>query len=433
MDGIRGDTKSAASSAETKPRRGWGGAVLALVVLGGLGWLGRAYVWPKLAPMFGQTASKSAARGSQVPPQPVGVATIGHGDVRIVLSALGTVTPLATVTVKTQISGQLVQIAFQEGQLVHQGDFLAQIDPRPYQVALEQAEAQLVRDQATLKGAQVDLARYRTLVAQDSIAKQTLDSQVATVGNLQGTVQLDQASIDSAKLNLTYCHIIAPTTGRVGLRQVDQGNYVQASDASGIVVITQLQPISAIFSLPEDDIPQILKQMHAGSALAVNATDRTDTTSIADGTLSTIDNQVDTTTGTVKLRALFANDDEQLFPSQFVNAHLLVDTLKGAVVAPTSAIQRGEPGTFVYVVGDDSLVHVRPITLGPQDGAVVAITKGLSGGERVVVDGADRLRDGAPVTVPAAKAAGGAAPHRQRDAKPTSGDKPAAAVPGAAH
>ena len=391
--------------------------------------------------MLGQTSAASADRGNRVPPQPVGVATIGRGDVRIVLSALGTVTPLATVTVKTQISGQLVQIAFQEGQLVHRGDFLAQIDPRPYQVALELAQAQLARDQATLKGAQVDLARYQTLVAQDSIAKQTLDTQVALVATDQGTVQSDQAAIDSAKLNLVYCHIVAPATGRVGLRQVDEGNYVQSSDANGIVVITQLQPISALFSLPEDDIPQILKQMHAGSALAVSASDRTDTTALAAGALSTIDNQVDTTTGTVKLRALFPNDDEQLFPSQFVNAHLLVDTLKNAVVAPTSSIQRGEPGTFVYVVGADSLAHVQPITLGPQDGAMVAVAKGLNGGERVVVDGADRLRDGAPVTVPAG-AAGAAGPkalhggqggggpsggQRHREQTPPGGDQPAAA------
>ena len=434
MDGSRGDSKPATTSAMPK-RRGWGGAVVTLVVLGGWGGGGWVYGWPKLAPLFGQTAETAAARNSKMPPQPVGVASIGHGDVRIVLSALGTVSPLATVTVKTQIGGQLVQIAFQEGQLVHKGDFLAQIDPRPYQVALEQAQAQLARDQATLKGAEVDLARYRTLVAQDSIAKQTLDSQVATVGNLQGTVQLDQASIDSAQLNLTYCHITAPATGRVGLRQVDEGNYVQASDANGIVVITQLQPISAVFSLPEDDIPQILTQMHTGRALAVTAADRTDTTTIATGQLSTIDNQVDTTTGTVKLRALFANDDEQLFPSQFVNAHLLVDTLKGAIVAPTSAIQRGEPGTFVYVVGDDSRAHVRPITLGPQDGAVVAVIKGLNGGERVVVDGADRLRDGAPVTVPASPAGGAADvghPHR-RMAKPAAGDQPSNAAPDAAH
>ena len=401
MDGIRGDTKSAASSAETKPRRGWGGAVLALVVLGGLGWLGRAYVWPKLAPMFGQTASKSAARGSQVPPQPVGVATIGHGDVRIVLSALGTVTPLATVTVKTQISGQLVQIAFQEGQLVHQGDFLAQIDPRPYQVALEQAEAQLVRDQATLKGAQVDLARYRTLVAQDSIAKQTLDSQVATVGNLQGTVQLDQASIDSAKLNLTYCHIIAPVDGQVGLRQVDPGNYVQTSDTNGVVVITQMQPISVIFSVPEDGLADIIARLRSGATLSVDAYDRANLRGLATGQLATLDNQIDTTTGTLKMRALFANPDEALYPNQFVNVRLLVNTLRDAVRVPVPAVQRGEPGTYVYVITPDNTVAVRPVKLGPTDGGYTAVLSGLRPGERVVTDGTDRLREGAAVTVPA--------------------------------
>jgi membrane fusion protein, multidrug efflux system len=440
MDGARDNPGLAKTLPATKPpRRGWGGAVIAVVIVVALGWVGWHYGWPKLQSMLGLNSSASGGRGNQAPPQPVGVATIGRGDVKIVLSALGTVTPLATVTVKTQISGQLVQIAFQEGQLVHKGDFLAQIDPRPYQVALEQAQAQLARDQATLKGAEVDLARYRTLVAQDSIATQTLDTQVALVATDQGTVQTDQASIDSAKLNLVYCHITASANGRVGLRQVDEGNYVQPTDANGIVVITQLQPISAIFSLPEDDIPQVLKQMHAGSTLSVVARDRADAVTIANGALSTIDNQVDTTTGTVKLRALFPNDDEQLFPSQFVNAHLLVDTLKNVIEAPTAAIQRGEPGTFVFVVGDDGLVHVVPITIGPQDGNMVAVTKGLNGGERVVVDGADRLRDGAKVTVPVPAGGqdgggarrqhseGGGGQHRHEHNQPQDGGQPAPA------
>ncbi len=398
MDG----TQKSSPVVAAPPPHGRSRLIIWLVVLAVLGWAGWHYGWPLVQSHLSSKADAAKARANQTPPQPVGAATIGHGDIRVIVNALGTVSPLATVTVKTQISGQLIQIAFQEGQLVQKGDFLAQIDPRPYQVALEQAQAALARDQATLAGARVDLVRYRTLVAQDSLARQTLDTQVATVATLEGTVKSDQAAIDSANLNLTYCHIIAPATGRVGLRQVDQGNYVQASDANGIVVITQLQPISAIFSVPEDRIPAILKQTHAGNTLQVTATDRADVEKIATGTLATLDNQVDTTTGTVKLRALFPNADEALFPSQFINAHLLVDTLKNAVVAPSSAIQLGEPGTFVYVIGDDSLVHVRPITLGPQDGAMVAVLKGLQGGERVVIDGADRLRDGARVMVPTA-------------------------------
>ncbi len=401
----------------------WPGRIgLALVVLG-LGWAGWHWGLPLLQKQPGATAAAApgTAAGARTgtPPQPVGAATIGRGNVRVILSALGTVTPLATVTVKTQISGQLVQIAFKEGQLVNKGDFLAQIDPRPYQVALEQAQAALARDQASLRGAQVDLARYRTLVSQDSIARQTLDTQAALVATDQGTVQADQATIDSARLNLTYCHIVAPATGRVGLRQVDAGNYVQASDSNGIVVITQLQPISVLFSVPEDNIPQIQKQMKAGTALSVTAMDRADVTQLATGTLETIDNQVDTTTGTVKLRAIFANDDEALFPSQFVNAKLLVDTLHNVVTAPSSAIQRGEPGTFVYTIGADNVVHVTPVTLGPQDGAMVAVTKGLSGGERVVIDGADRLKEGARVSVPTGDGAAtqaGAAGARARPA-----------------
>ncbi len=411
MDGTSGDLSPATPAtppgvrqqpAPEPPRTPsrWPGRIGLLLVVVGLGWAGWHWGQPLLQKLLGEPASPAKGARTGTPPQPVGAATIGHGDVRVILSALGTVTPLATVTVKTQISGQLVQIAFKEGQLVNKGDFLAQIDPRPYQVALEQAQAALARDQASLRGAQVDLARYRTLVSQDSIARQTLDTQSALVATDQGTVQADQATIDSAKLNLVYCHIVAPATGRVGLRQVDEGNYVQASDTNGIVVITQLQPISVLFSVPEDNIPEIQKQMKSGTKLAVTAMDRADVTQLATGTLETIDNQVDTTTGTVKLRAIFPNADEALFPSQFVNAKLLVSTLQNVVTAPTSAIQRGEPGTFVYTIGADNAVHVTPVTLGPQDGAMVAVTKGLSGGERVVIDGADRLREGARVSVP---------------------------------
>ncbi|HWB52324.1 MAG TPA: MdtA/MuxA family multidrug efflux RND transporter periplasmic adaptor subunit [Stellaceae bacterium] len=334
-------------------------------------------------------------------PMPVGTATVQKGDMPIVDNALGTVTPLATVTVQTQINGQLMEVGFQEGQLVNKGDFLAQIDPRPYQVALEQAQGQLAKDQAALNNARVDLARYEKLVAQNSIATQTLDTQRATVAQDIGVVQTDQAQVDAQKLNLVYCRITSPVTGRVGLRQVDPGNYVQTSSTTGIVVVTQLQPISVIFTLPEDALPAVLKQVHAGKTLQVTAFDRTGKNQIEVGALATIDNQIDTTTGTVKLRASFANKAFDLFPNQFVNVKLKVDTVQGTPIVPDSAIQRGAPGTFVYLVKPDSTVAAQAVTLGPDDGTKVAVLKGLEPGQTVVTDGADRLKDGGKVTVTA--------------------------------
>ncbi len=336
-------------------------------------------------------------------PTPVVAAPVHKGNIDITFTGLGTVTPLATVTVKTEIAGYLLNVGFQEGQMVREGDFLAQIDPRPYQRQLEQYQGQLLHDQALLKNAQLDLKRYRTLVAQDSIATQQADTQEALVQQYQGTVATDQALIDTAKLNLTYCHITAPVTGRVGLRQVDPGNYVQTSDANGIVVITQLQPISVIFVLPEDDLPRVLKRLHGGAELPVVAFDRAGTTKLATGKLGFMDNQIDTSTGTVKLRAVFDNRDGMLFPNQFVNAELMVDTLHDSLVMPTAAIQRGAPGTFVYLVKADDTVTVRPVKLGPISGSEVAVLSGLEDGEKVVVDGADKLREGAKVTLPAAK------------------------------
>jgi multidrug efflux system membrane fusion protein len=339
---------------------------------------------------------------------PVVTAPVERGDLPIVLNALGTVTPLATVTVKTQIAGRLVSLGFQEGQLVKAGDFLAQIDPRPYQIALEQAQAQLVRDTALLNDARIDLARYRTLAAQDSIPRQQLDTQEYLVHQYEGTVRADEANVDSARLNLEYCHIVAPLGGRVGLRQVDQGNYLQTSDPNGIVVITQLQPISVIFTLPEDNVPAVVARLAAGAALPVTAYDRALTTKLATGTLLTVDNQIDTTTGTVRLRAQFDNRDTRLFPNQFVTTLLLVDTLKSTAIVPSAAIQRGAPGVFVYVVNDQRVVGLRPVKLGPTDGQRVAVSSGLDPGEHVVVDGADKLRDGAKVTL--ASEVGGASP-----------------------
>jgi membrane fusion protein, multidrug efflux system len=340
-----------------------------------------------------------SGRPGAITTMPVRAATAVKGDLNITLDALGTVTPLATVTVQTQINGQLTEVAFKEGQTVRKGDFLAQIDPRPYQAALDQVEGQLLKDQATLKVAQIDLARYQTLDKQDSIAKQQVVDQQYTVLQNQGTVKVDQGLVDNARLNLNYCRIVSPINGRVGLRLVDPGNYVQVNSSTGIAVITQTQPIAVVLVLPEDDLPPILKRLHDGAKLPVTAYDRSRTTKLATGVLAAVDSQIDTTTGTVKLKALFDNTDESLFPNQFVNANVLVDVLHDATLVPTAAIQRGAPGTFVYLVKPDNSVTVQAVTLGPVDGEKVAVQSGLMPGDRVVIDGADKLRDGATVEV----------------------------------
>jgi multidrug efflux system membrane fusion protein len=378
------------------PRLLW--LLFLVLVLAGVGWV---VFHPRTAPQV------RGGRFSNNGPMPVAMATVEKGDVPVTLNALGTVTPLATVTVRTQINGQLMQVGFKEGDMVNKGDFLAEIDPRPYQATLDQMQGQLLRDQALLKNAQLDVARYRKLVAENSIAQQQRDTQESLVHQLEGTVKADEAQVASAQLNLSYCRILAPVTGRVGLRQVDPGNYVQLSDANGIVVITQTKPISVIFTLPEDTLPAVVKRLRAGATLPVTGFNRTQTTKLATGVLTTVDNQVDTSTGTVKLRAQFDNADESLFPNQFVNAQLLVDTLKDASVVPTAAVQRGAPGTFVYVIKPDDTVAVQPVKLGPTAGERVAVQDGLTPGERVVVDGADKLRDGAKVTLPGANAGAG--------------------------
>jgi multidrug efflux system membrane fusion protein len=337
-------------------------------------------------------------------PMAVNTAKVEKGDMDVILNALGTVTPLATVTVLTQISGILQQVAFQEGQMVKAGDFLAQIDPRPYQAALDQARGNLAKDQALLKNAQVDAERYRKLVAEDSIASQQYDTQVALVRQYQGQVIADQAAVDSAAVNLNYCHIVAPITGRLGLRQVDQGNYVTpSSTTNGLVVITQLQPISVIFTLPEDTVLQVTKAIHDGRKLQAVAYDKGNVIKLATGTLATYDNQIDTTTGMFKLRAMFDNPDLSLFPNQFVNVQLLVDTLHDQTIVPAAAIQRGAPGTFVYAVNPDSTVSVKPVKLGVTQGERQAIISGIDPGDTVVTDGVDRLRDGAKVILPGAQ------------------------------
>jgi multidrug efflux system membrane fusion protein len=368
----------------------WALIIAALVLLALLAWL--------LTPSKAARAPPGGRFGGGGP-MPVVVANARSGEMPITLIGLGTVTPLATVTVQSQISGQLMHIAFKEGQAVKAGDSLIQIDPRPYQVALEQAEGAQARDKALLANARVDLDRYQTLFAQDSIAEQQLATQKSLVAQYEGNVRTDQGQIDAAKLNLTYCHIVSPITGRAGLQQVTVGNYVTPAEPNGLVVVTQLQPITVLFPLPEDDIPPILKQMQAGATLPVTAWDRTNTQQLAAGTLQSIDSQIDTTTGTIRLKAIFPNTDQVLFPQQFVNVVLLLDTLHNATLVPQSGVQRGAPGTYVYVVNADQTVSVRKVSLGPGDATNITITQGLAPGETLVVDGADKLKDGAKVLV----------------------------------
>jgi multidrug efflux system membrane fusion protein len=347
--------------------------------------------------------------------QTVGAATITLSDIRVIVNELGTVTPIATVTVQSQISGYLTQVAYTEGQMVQKGDFLAQIDPRPYELQKAQFEGQLARDQGILAQAQVDLARYQKLSEQNSIARQQYEDQVYIVQQDQGTVKLDQAQIDQQALNILYCHIVSPVTGRIGLRLIDPGNYVLATSSTGLAVVTQMQPITVIFSLPEDDLPELLPQLNAGTTMEVTAYDRANLRQLAVGKVSAVDSQIDTTTGTVRVRAQFDNADNALFPNQFVNARLLIKILHDAVTVPTSAILRGSPGAYVYVINADNTVSVRQIKTSAVDGNLTAVTSGLQAGERVVVDGTDRLRDGMHVSVVAE--AGQAAPAAGAPAK----------------
>jgi membrane fusion protein, multidrug efflux system len=339
----------------------------------------------------------------------VSVGTVQQGDITVRIPGLGTVTPLTTVTVKTQISGIMQQVNFKEGQMVKKNELLAVIDPRPYEAALAQAKAALARDEASLADAQLDMKRYEDLIKQDSVSQQQVDTQRATVGQDIGTVASDKAQVKTAELNLAYTQIASPIAGRVGLRQVDPGNYVTPGDANGIVVVTQLQPISVLFTVPEDNVPAIMRQVKSGATLAVEASGRADQEHLADGQLATTDNLIDTTTGTLKLRANFDNTDLTLFPGQFVNVSLVVTTLKDQMIMPAAAVRRGAPNgvqsAFVYLVEPNNTVSVRPVELGVADGEIQAVKSGVDLNDVVVTDGGDRLRDGAAVELPDTTAA----------------------------
>ncbi len=375
---------------ETRRPRLWRPAALLLLI--GAGLLLWLHPWKRATPTPQAPPASALA-------QSIREAVVARGDLPVWLEGIGTVTPWTTVNVQTEISGLVMEVGFHEGQLVKKGDFLVQIDPRPYQILLEQYQAQLAHDQALLAEAKMDLIRYQGLNKQNSIARQTAEDQVYLVKQYEGTVKVDQSNIDNEKLNLIYCHITAPVDGRVGIRRVDPGNYLTASGLTTITVVTQMQPMTVIFVLPEDVVQRVMRQPDNGTGLRVDAYDRSDTKRLASGTLLGVGSQIDTTTGTFNLRANFANRNTELFPFQFVNAHILIDTLHDATIVPKAALQKGVPGTYVFVVRADHTVAVRPVKTGEADGERVAVLSGLAPGEHVVIDGADRLRDGARVRV----------------------------------
>ncbi|WP_027148695.1 MdtA/MuxA family multidrug efflux RND transporter periplasmic adaptor subunit [Methylobacter tundripaludum] len=347
-----------------------------------------------------KSASKGGKRGhDEDAPAAVAIESAGKADFPVYLSGLGTVTALRTVTVRPRVDGELVRVVFSEGQMVKEGDLLAEIDPRPFQVQLQQVEGQLMRDEALLKNAQIDHDRYQTLLEQDSISAQQTMTQEAQVKQYQGIVEMDKAQVNNAKLQLSYARLTAPISGRVGLRQIDQGNIVHANDTNGLVVITQLQPVSVVFTLPEDNVQAVVQRWRSNEAVRVEAYDRAGKTKLADGKLLALDNQIDPTTGTLKLKAQFDNNERTLFANQFVNIKMHLDTLPGVTVVSSAAIQHDTQGSFVYVVGSEKTAQVRRITLGPTEGDKVAVLSNLAADETVVVEGVDKLHEGSQVDI----------------------------------
>ena len=378
-----------------------------IVLIAALG-IGGYYYWqwrmkPSPTAAAGATKGRFGGPGGASRATPVVAASAQQGDIDVIVNGLGTVTPLRTVTVRTRVDGELVKVLFQEGQLVKEGQLLAEIDPRAFQVQLQQAQGQLARDQALLENARLDLERYQTLFQQDSIARQQVDTQASLVRQYEGAVTVDMSAIANARLQLDYSKINAPISGRIGLRLVDPGNIVRSGDTNGIVVITQLQPVAVLFTVPQDLLPAVMKRLQSGDSISVEAWDREQKTKLATGRLASADNLVDPQTGTVKLKAQFDNADGGLFPNQFVNARMKLDTLHDVVIVPSAAVQRGSQGMFVYVVKPDNTVELRTVALGPLDGQRQAINSGLRAGETVVTDGVDRLRPGAQVEVASAR------------------------------
>ncbi|HEV8242417.1 MAG TPA: MdtA/MuxA family multidrug efflux RND transporter periplasmic adaptor subunit [Nitrospirales bacterium] len=373
-------------------KRWWIGLLAVCLLAGG------AYVF---ATKSDEAQSRAAQQGTNSLARSVPVTAVAAktGDIGVYLTGLGAVTPLKTVTVKSRVDGELMAVYFREGQIVRSGELLAQIDPRPFEVQLTQAQGQMLRDQALLKNAQIDLARYRELIKEDLIPQQQLDTQVYLVHQYEGIVKTDQGQIDNAKLQLIYSRITSPITGRVGLRLVDQGNIVHANDTNGLAVITQLQPITVVFTIPEDSLPPVMAKLKAGERLPVDAYDREQRRKLATGSLLTVDNQIDPSTGTVRLKAIFSNENNELFPNQFVNARLLLDVKRGTTIVPAGAVQRSSQGTFVYVVKADQTVGVRAVTVGVTEGEEASIETGLAPAEIVVVDGTEKLREGSKVDV----------------------------------
>lgn len=405
----------------------WLFGLLALLVAVALAW----HYWPaRHAATAPAAADKAASRpgfGDSKAATPVRVAAVTREDFAVYYKALGTVTATNTINVRSRVAGELVKVAFEEGQKVKAGDLLAQIDPRSYQIALQQAQGTLLQNQAQLKNARLDLQRYQSLFAEDSIAKQTLDTQAALVAQYEGTMKTDEAAVNDARLNLEFTSIRAPISGRVGLRQLDVGNLVAANDTAALVVVTQIQPITVSFTLPETQLAPVLARYRAGAQLRVEAWDRGDRQLQAAGVLASVDNQIDTTTGTLKFKARFDNGDEALFPNQFVSVRLLSDILKQVVVVPSAAVQFGTNGTYVYVMDGDRQVRIRGLTIGANDGQRTVVEAGLVAGDRVVLEGTDRLRDGAAVEVVSASPAG-AGPAQAAPAAQLQG-KPAAQIP----